>query len=117
MKIRTKLALAFLSISLVSISVITIFSYFIAEETITQNVLNHLESVTAIQANRIENITNQNVEKLLLVSNKTQLLASLNSYITEANRQDQREMNRILLNTQSSINNFEDMFDLNYKIH
>lgn len=112
MKIRTKFALAFLSISLLSISVITILSYFIVKETITQDVLNHLESVAAMQANRIENITNQNVEKLLLVSNKTQLLKSLNSYVIGANNEDQREMNRILLDTQSSINNFEEIYVL-----
>ena len=61
MKIKVKLTLSFLLIALVSLSVISILSYLIAKKALTQQVLNQLQSVAAIQQNRVKSIMDQNL--------------------------------------------------------
>ena len=60
MKIRSKLALTYLSVSLFALIFITAFFYFYAKNTLTTEKLSHLESVTSLQKHRIEGIVEQN---------------------------------------------------------
>ncbi|MFC2062949.1 HD-GYP domain-containing protein [Chloroflexota bacterium] len=64
MQISTKLIVAFLLASLVPLAVIGALFYFNDKEDLTQQVLSHLESVAAIQRNGVENIVDQNLERL-----------------------------------------------------
>jgi PAS domain S-box-containing protein len=109
MKISTKLILAFLVISLVPLVVISIRSYLSAKEALTQEVLNHLESVATIQRNRVESIVEQNLERLSLVSSRTQLRLSLESFIKDSKSEHQDKMNKILFDARSSISSFRDI--------
>lgn len=109
MKITTKLLLAFLLISLVPLTAISVLSYSYAEEALTQEVLHHLESVGAIQQSRVESIVDQNLERLVLVSSRTQLRLSLESFLSDPKSEYQDTMNRILLDARSSIGSFEDI--------
>jgi signal transduction histidine kinase/HAMP domain-containing protein len=109
MKINRKLILSFLLISLVPLAVTSIFSYFNAEKALTQQVFNQLESVAAIQQSRVESIVDQNLERLVLVSSRTQLRLSLESFIRDPKSEDQDKMNRILLDARSSISGFKDI--------
>ncbi len=109
MKINTKLILAFLVISSIPIAVIGIFSYFNAEKALTNQVLNHLESVAALQHSRVESTVDQNLERLVLVSSRTQLRLSLENFIKDPRSEHQEKMNQILLDARSSIRGFKDI--------
>ncbi len=112
MKIKTKFSLTFLLIALFPLVITSILSYFIAKESLTRQVLNQLESVATIQKNRLESIVDQNLERLILVSSRTQLRLSLEKFIVEPKREYQIIMNRILRDAQASIASFRDIFVL-----
>ena len=97
MKIKPKLTLAFILASLVPLVILSIFSYNNAKETVTNGVLNQIQSVAVIQKHRIESIISQNLERLALVSSRTQLRISLDSYLKQNSTADQEMMNDILL--------------------
>ena len=113
MKIKPKLTLAFLLASLVPLVVLGVFSYVNARETVTNGVLNQLQSVAVIQKHRVESIVSQNLERLALVSSRTQLRISLDSYLKQNSIADQERMNTILLDARSSIKDFEEIYVLN----
>jgi PAS domain S-box-containing protein len=109
MKINTKLLLAFLLIALIPLATISTLSYFNAKETVTRQVLSHLESVAAIQRTRVESIVEQNLERLSLVSSRTQLRLSLDNFVGNPNPDDQDKINKILLDARSSVSSFQDI--------
>ncbi len=113
MKIKPKLALAFILASLVPLVILSVFSYNNAKESVTNGVLNQLQSVAVIQKHRIESIISQNLERLALVSSRTQLRISLDSYLKQNSTADQERMNTILLDARSSIKDFEEIYVLN----
>lgn len=115
MKIKTKLTFAFLLIYLVTISFTSAFLYSKAHENLTTQILSHLESVVAIQKNRFMHFIEHNIERLSLVSSRTQLRLSLDKYIKEKPLSAQKRMNIILLDARSSINHFEDISVLDLK--
>ncbi len=112
MRINTKLMLAFLLIFLVPLVVISFCSYLNAKEALTQEIPNHLESAVTTQRNRVESIA-QNLERLTLVSSRTQLHTSLGNYIKDNNSAAQEKVNQMLHDAQSSITSFEDIHVLN----
>ncbi len=109
MRIHTKLALLLLPISLFLVVVISISSFYKAKAVITQQILNQLESVASIQQHRIDSIISQNLERLVLVSSRTQLRLSLESFIKNPKSQHQKKMNRILHDARSSIVDFRNI--------
>ncbi|MCI0507588.1 MAG: ATP-binding protein [Gammaproteobacteria bacterium] len=94
MKIRTKLSVTYLTVSLLSLVVISVFIYLYVRQTLTAEVLSHLESVSSIQAHRVLGIIEQNLERLRLVSSRTQLRISLNAYLQN---NDPAELEKIQL--------------------
>jgi two-component system NtrC family sensor kinase len=118
MKIKTKLTLAFLLASLVPLVVLGVLSYLNAREAVTNGVLNQLQSVAVIQKHRIESIISQNLERLALVSSRTQLRISLDSYIKQGNITEQERMNTALRDSLASITDFEaiHLLDLNGEV-
>ncbi len=109
MKINVKLTGAFLIISLISLTAIGSLSYFIAKKCLTRQILNQLQSVASIQKSRIKAIVGQNLERLALVSSRTQLRLSLESFIRDPRSEYQDKMNRILSDAKSSISSFKDI--------
>lgn len=107
MNIKTKLTLAFLLISLLSLTAITFLSYLIARETLIEQVFHHFESVAVIQENRVTAIVAQNLERLSLVTSRTQLRLSLASFIDDGAGEDQKRMNKILGDALTSIPDFK----------
>ncbi|MGB0385673.1 MAG: ATP-binding protein [Ardenticatenaceae bacterium] len=106
MNIKTKLTLAFLMISWLSLIITILLSYVIARNALTQQVFNHLESVAVIQEHRVGAILAQNLERLSLVASRTQLRLSLASFISDEATEHQGRMNKILLDALSSIPDF-----------
>ena len=109
MKITAKLTLSFLVMTLVSLLVAGILSYFITEKALTRQVLNQLQSVAAIQQNRVKAIMGQNLERLLLVSSRTQLRLTLASFLENPKSEYQDKMNRILVDARGAISGFKDI--------
>lgn len=106
MKIKTKLTLAFVLISLISLSVTSIPAYWIAKQALTEEVSNHLQSVATIQEHRLTAMIAQNLERLKLVASRTQLRLSLANYINSHQSEEQERMNRILQDAILGVSDF-----------
>lgn len=106
MKIRIKLTLTYLTLSLLASIFVSTFFYFHAKSTLKTEVLNHLESVSSLQKHRIEGIVEQNLERIGLVSSRTQLRISLNNYLVSKMDKDREKLQRILNDALGSIRSF-----------
>ncbi len=115
MKIGKKLILAFLIVSLSALAVAGILSYTIAKSSITERVLDHLESVATIQKNRLDGMIDQNLERLALVASRTQLRLSLKMFNEKPEQAHQDKMNRILRDAKASIACFREISVLDLK--
>lgn len=109
MKINTQILLAFLLIALIPLVTISFLAYYNTKSALTNEVLSHLESVADIQESRVESIVEQNLERLSLVSSRTQLRLSLSSYLANPNTADQDKLNAILLDACGSVSDFENI--------
>jgi PAS domain S-box-containing protein len=90
-----------------------VLGYQFAKKSLTQQVLDHLESVAAVQRARLESVTAQNIEKLKLISSRTQLRQSLAGYSLTANRDSLRRINTILSDALSSTASFRRLSVIN----
>lgn len=118
MKIQKKLVLAFTAISVASVCAAALIFYLHAKNSATEQILRHLESVAAIQKSRISSLIEDDFEKLLLVTNNTQLRVSLESFTRDPVGEHRDKMNLILRDAVSSIGDFREIsiLDLNGKI-
>jgi len=107
MKIRTKLGLTYLVFSLLLLTFISTFYYVYTKSVLEEEVLDHLRSVSAIQQHRIEDIVEQNLERIRLVSSRTQLRISLNNYLKSSETQHFKKINLIINDALNSISSFE----------
>lgn len=110
MKIKNKLTLTFLPLTLLSLVTLCSFAYFSSQKALTEQVLDNLENVAALQKQRIEGILEQNQERLLLVSSRTQLRRSLSQYLSEPEQKYREEMSRILSDAGVTIADFRALF-------
>jgi len=115
MKIRTKLCLTYLFISFPALVVIGVSLYSYVKKTLTSDVLNHLDSVSSIQKHRIENIIDQNLERIRLVTSRTQLRISLNEYLDNGDPKQIEKINLIIADALKSIASFTVMSILDMK--
>ena len=109
-KIRTKLIISFLIVSLVPLILSGMVISFYEEKGDTKDYINHLKSVATIQHARILGVYQQNVERVNLVASRTQLRVNLKEYIDNGNSSHQDKMNKILLDAKKSINEFKDIY-------
>ena len=107
MKIKTKLVVVLLALSLPLLVLTNIIFYNSEKKTLSHNILNHLESVASIQQNRLSDITEQYAERLRLVTSRTQLRLSLDKFSTSADPKHQVKMATILQDAKSSIPDFK----------
>ena len=110
MKIRNKLTLTFLPLTLITLITLGSLAYSSAKHALTRQVLDNLDSVAAIQKQRIESILEQNHERLLLVSSRTQLRRSLKKYLDHPKAEYIDEMNHILSDAGATITDFRALF-------
>jgi len=113
MKINLKLTLAFLIICLVPLILVSLYFDFMTNNTITRQVLNHLESVASIQHARTNAVIEKYNERLALVSSGTQLQINLDNYLKEKSRSYQEELNKNLVDICSSLAGFQNIDILN----
>jgi hypothetical protein len=80
MMIRTKLIIIFLIISIVPLTIFGTLNYLNTEQALTKETLNKLETLATLQEKNIQNLVDQNLEKLNLVSSRLQLKVELDKY-------------------------------------
>lgn len=107
MRIRSKLILTYVGLAMVALIAISSINYFYTKQAISEHVHNHLESVASIQKNRLEGIINQNLERLRLVSSRTQLRISFSRYRVDQNSNDKTKLVDILNDALASISDFK----------
>lgn len=106
MNIRAKLSLTYLTVSLLALTFISTFFYLYFKKSLTADVFSHLESVSSIQSNRIKGIIEQNLERIRLVSSRTQLRISLKKYLATKNKEHLKKISLIINDAMNSINSF-----------
>jgi signal transduction histidine kinase len=83
MRIRPRLLISFLLIALLPLIAASVITFALGEHFLRDEVLNQLESLVAIQKSRVEDIIGQNLERVALVSSRTGLKNSLQSYLAQ----------------------------------
>jgi len=106
MRIRSKLATTYTVISLLGLTFISALFYFYVREILTTSTLRHLESVSSLQRHRIDGIIDQNLERIDLVSSRTQLRITLQRYIANKRHDDYNKLLLILNDALKSISSF-----------
>jgi nitrogen fixation/metabolism regulation signal transduction histidine kinase len=97
MKIRSQLIVYFLVISLIPLTIIGIFNYISAEQLLKKEILNKLEDIATLGEKNIENVIEENLEKIKLISTSLQLKIELDKYNNNIDRnQSQISMNNII---------------------
>jgi signal transduction histidine kinase len=113
MFIGVKLILVFLIISVIPIAIFGTINYINTEKQIINDTLSKLEAISKIQENRVQNIIDQNYERLASLTSRLQLRIALNDYNVNGTRESQQLMNNILLAAKSGISGFKDIHILN----
>jgi PAS domain S-box-containing protein len=109
MKIRIKALTVILLAAILPFLLISVSTYITTKRIITNEEIDHLESVAQIQESRIVSMIYTNLERLKLVASRTQLRLSLNEYIHNPDSQYQEKMNKILSDALSSIIDFREI--------
>lgn len=91
-----RVTLAVLLSGLVPLVVMWSVTYLLAQTSLRDRMFEHLESVAAIQESRIRNLALQNVQKLRLVSSRSQLRWSLESFLESGTPEARGRMDVIL---------------------
>ncbi len=95
-KIRTKIYL----ISLIQFMLFTLCLIVIIGSVsigqLEQEIANHLESIASARASHIQTYFNQNLDRLRLITSRTQLRMLVREYQSEPSYETQQQMNRIL---------------------
>lgn len=105
MKIRTRLFLVFISLTIVLLLTV-LLTYHNTSIALSQQISSHLDSVATLQHARINGIIAQNYERLKLVSSRTQLRLSLTDYQRTGNPAHLEKIRRILQDALQSIPDF-----------
>jgi signal transduction histidine kinase len=113
MFIGVKLIFVFLIISVIPIAIFGTINYINIEKQIINDTLSKLEAISKIQENRVQNIIDQNYERLASLTSRFQLRIALNDYNINGTRESQQLMNNILLAAKSGISGFKDIHILN----
>ena len=109
MLITTKLITVFLIISLIPLVTFAFIIYSETEEYIKKETLSKLDAIASIQKNRVQSMLDQNIEKLVMFTNKAQVKAELDQYNKQNSTQSQQFINKLLDSAKSEIKSFKDI--------
>lgn len=111
--IQRKLAIVMLLVSMIIGLTMLVVADAASKASIEEQVKSKLDSVTKSRASHVKEFLNRYVEGLSLVSSRTQLRLSLDSYNKDGKIEHKEKMRRILNDAISSIKDFKDIFILN----
>ena len=115
MKVQQKLFVAIVSITVPILVISGIISYFIAEQEVTKDILNELDTVATIEKFRVSEAVDRNFERLDLISSRNDLKINLENYLTDQNNQDQEKINKILSEVKLSIGDIDEIHIINFE--
>ena len=107
MRIRTKLLLALLVVGLLPLTFLTWVGYKKASHAMRDRTIAHLSAVASVQEQRLQAIIDQNLERLRLVSSRTQMRLSLRRFIEEGTEDDRDKIGRIIADARRSIDGLD----------
>ncbi len=118
MLITTKLIVVFLTISILPLCIFAVLIYLQTEQFIKNETLNNLSTIASIQKNRVQNMLDQNVERLVMFTNRVQLKIELDQYNKKNSNQSQHFINNLVEAAKSEIKSFKDIsiLDTNGKV-
>jgi signal transduction histidine kinase len=118
MLITTKLIVVFLTISIIPLFIFASLIFLQIEQHIKNETLNNLDTIASIQKNRVQNMLDQNVERLVMFTNRVQLKIELDQYNKKNSTQSQQFINNLLETAKSEIKSFKgiSILDTNGKV-
>jgi len=112
MKIRVKLLLVIWAVFVPIVIAMGVGSYSVAEQQITNDVLNQLESISSNQKERLEETIDRNFERVEELASRTQLRVSVDSY-QNGDSDERTRIEQILKDTYESTEDFKAVFIIN----
>jgi PAS domain S-box-containing protein len=109
MKIRTKIILVFLSVTLLALATISTLAYLHAHRVLEQEVLEHLYSVVTIQKNRLEAVTANLQQHLYLVASRLQRHHAFAPLLADPPSAYQEQIRQILQDADAVIPDFQNL--------
>src|SRR5919112_1312836 len=118
MLITTKLIVVFLTISILPLCIFASLIYLQIEQHIKNETMKNLDTIASIQKNRVQNMLDQNFERLVMFTNRVQLKIELDQYNKKNSIQSQQFINNLLEAAKSEIKSFKDIsiLDTNGKV-
>ena len=113
MKTRNLILLLFLGISISTSIGVSTFSSIVSNDIVSQDVLDHLNSIISIKETQITNLIQQNIEHLDLMTSRTQLRLSLENYSIQPDNATQELLTTILVDAKISLPHFINIFLIN----
>ncbi|MEJ7642088.1 MAG: ATP-binding protein [Candidatus Nitrosocosmicus sp.] len=109
MLITTKLVVVFLSVSLIPLFIFALITYLQMEQHIKKESLAKLDALASIQKNRVQNMLDQNAERLTMFTNRIQLKVELENYNKQNSSGSLQFITSLLDSAKSEINSFKDI--------
>ncbi|HYP42698.1 MAG TPA: ATP-binding protein, partial [Candidatus Nitrosocosmicus sp.] len=95
--------------SLIPLFIFALITYLQIEQHIKKESLAKLDVLASIQKNRVQNMLDQNAERLTMFTNRMQLKVELDNYNKQNSSYSQQFINRLLDSAKSEINSFKDI--------
>jgi len=105
LKFRLKIFLLLLSVSIIPIFLIGIISHYDDERIITEHVISNLKFFVEKEKKNIENRINTHSAELNLISNRIELLQSIENYKNSQTAENQKELNKNFESIKNVLNN------------
>ena len=114
MKIKSKLIIFFLVISLVPLLIFGVFNYINMEQILKKEILKELEIVADLKKKNFQDLFDHNIEKLKLVSSRYQLKVEMDKYNNnnDNKNESQKFITQIISSIKPEMKNFEDIMIL-----
>lgn len=118
MKFRLKLFLLLLAVSIIPVLLVGIVSYYDDERVIAEHTLNNLKFFIEKEEENITDVINLHFKELNLISNKIDLLQSVEDYNNFRTKENQQAMNEVLNTLKGNLSDVNkiSITDLNGKI-
>ncbi len=109
MKIRSKLLSHLLPVFFAALLAFAGVSFFYTKQLVTEEALNHLESVASVQKQRIAAINTQNIERIRLIASRTQMRQLFAQLQRQPSPETLTQLNRVLNDALTSIASFQEI--------
>jgi signal transduction histidine kinase len=118
MLITEKLIVVFLTISIIPLFIFAFIIYLQTEQYIKKENIDKLNAIATIQKNGVQNMLDQNIERLIMFTNIVQLKEELDHYDKQNSIQSQQFINKLLNSAKAEIPSFKDItvLDTNGKV-